>query len=848
MIIEQIILLNFKKYAREHLRLGPGVTGIFGANGAGKSTVFDAICWCLYGVTPALGREGAVIRQEDLVRDGQEDMGVEMAFNHGGQRFVVSRSYAPHTGVSARVRADNQEVARTSSEVTSFITRLLGLDAKAFVSSSFIRQKEIDLLTSQRPGKRKDTINRLFGLQVYDQYLADAKALQLEVRQEQARLDERCRALADEDASLEASLLQYGDVDVRLSAATRGAEEAAAAVAAADAALAEIEAAYEAHHALVAQRDRLSERLLAVRNALGEKEAAYQEAVASGEALRSCEERLTALRPGRDAYARLQPLVERREACNAQRTRHAGEHARMGARHERERKAAERAVDTAFQKWEQAQHARAHASTAFLSAGEATTDIAVCTEALEQVEGRMQKMRDRQASERERIRGLDEALQSHDEELLRLRSLSHEAECPLCHQALSEEHMRVLLSEQESRRAALATKGEQARGRLNWLDGMLSEEAAALQTAKAALEGARSAERNREKAEAALAYARSLETAAEEAYRLALSSRDTCVSSHEEEYLASERVLHALDAELAVIDTDLGELEKARADAEAYLAEERRRDILVHMGSQKDSLRTQIHTIRGEIAGYVSELALMEARIKERVVARGQVEEARAAVRSALAAESSIREEVAVLSEKAHARDSVGVQRTRCREALDSAHTELAEAEATIRDYEVLKQAFRDIPVNIHERLKPAIQGEVSQLLDTVTAGKYRAVRIGEDYAIEILYQGTYYPIHRFSGGEKDLINVCLRIGISHVLVTSSKAGGASRMESLFLDETFSSLDRDRRQMLIGALQSLRTFFAQIVIITHVEDVRDTISHAVEVSEDVHGIAHIETL
>ena len=82
MIIEQIILLNFKKYAREHLRLGPGVTGIFGANGAGKSTLLGLIAG---SVTPDSGRvkRGKTVRlamldqqsgrlaelAEDLVRD-----------------------------------------------------------------------------------------------------------------------------------------------------------------------------------------------------------------------------------------------------------------------------------------------------------------------------------------------------------------------------------------------------------------------------------------------------------------------------------------------------------------------------------------------------------------------------------------------------------------------------------------------------------------------------------------------------------------------------------------------------------------------------------------------------------
>ena len=176
MIIEQVDLINFKKYAQERIILGKKVLGIFGANGSGKSSIFDAVCWCLYGVTPTMGKEGQNVKQDELIRDGQEDMGVEVTFRYDGQTYNVHR-FLRKDGVSSAVRLEGELVARSSKEVTAYIAKTLGLDAKAFISASFIRQNEIDLLTSQRASKRKEIINRLFNLQLYDQFNYDTKEL-----------------------------------------------------------------------------------------------------------------------------------------------------------------------------------------------------------------------------------------------------------------------------------------------------------------------------------------------------------------------------------------------------------------------------------------------------------------------------------------------------------------------------------------------------------------------------------------------------------------------------------------------------------------------------------------------
>jgi len=49
MLLNKLVLRNFKKYRRATIEFQDGLTGIVGSNGSGKSTIVDAIAWALYG-------------------------------------------------------------------------------------------------------------------------------------------------------------------------------------------------------------------------------------------------------------------------------------------------------------------------------------------------------------------------------------------------------------------------------------------------------------------------------------------------------------------------------------------------------------------------------------------------------------------------------------------------------------------------------------------------------------------------------------------------------------------------------------------------------------------------------
>ena len=120
---------------------------------------------------------------------------------------------------------------------------------------------------------------------------------------------------------------------------------------------------------------------------------------------------------------------------------------------------------------------------------------------------------------------------------------------------------------------------------------------------------------------------------------------------------------------------------------------------------------------------------------------------------------------------------------------------------------------------------------------------RYEIRRVpSEDLGLEImdLYQaGAIRPTRSLSGGESFLVSLALALGLSEM------AGQKTRIESLFIDEGFGSLDADTLDVALSALESLRLSNRTIGIISHVELLKSRIGAQIEVSRNPSGAATI---
>jgi exonuclease SbcC len=84
------------------------------------------------------------------------------------------------------------------------------------------------------------------------------------------------------------------------------------------------------------------------------------------------------------------------------------------------------------------------------------------------------------------------------------------------------------------------------------------------------------------------------------------------------------------------------------------------------------------------------------------------------------------------------------------------------------------------------------------------------------------------------SGGEEDVANLVLRLAISQMV--AERAG--QPLSLLVLDEIFGSLDEQRREHVVALLRRLADRFPQVILITHIESVRDSVDRVLRVAVD----------
>src|SRR2546426_9547467 len=96
MQLRRLRLLNFRQHADTELEFGPGITGIIGPNGSGKTTILEAIAWALYGAQAVRGDKDSIRR---LGAKGRAGVEVELEFRlgaHGDRGTRALATAAPH--------------------------------------------------------------------------------------------------------------------------------------------------------------------------------------------------------------------------------------------------------------------------------------------------------------------------------------------------------------------------------------------------------------------------------------------------------------------------------------------------------------------------------------------------------------------------------------------------------------------------------------------------------------------------------------------------------------------------------------------------------------------------------
>ncbi|MGI8661582.1 MAG: AAA family ATPase [Acidimicrobiales bacterium] len=751
---------------------GADLFALTGPTGSGKSSIVDAICFALYGSIPRYDDRRLVA---PAISQGMAEALVRLDLTIDGEAYtavrVLKRTKTGATTKEARLEKDGVVLAGNERELTAEVERLLGLTYEHFTKCVVLPQGEFARFLHDKPDRRQELLVELLDLGVYGRMATLAHQLARDAERDATAAGERIAALADASDEARDAARQR----VEALAAVRRALEAELP------ALAELGISIESARAEAATARREAEALAAVAvpaDLLGHTAAvgAANEALllaehafdVAGENSVTAEKSLTAL-GSRSELETAKRAREERAKRDALRIKGRAELNFAEAELQRAR-AAEEPELASFQAaeiaLERARTAHAgHALREHLVAGE---PCPVC----EQVVATMPSSA--------LPADLDAAVRTHD----RART---------CAQAAAKEKR-----EAELEHTRVADRLELVHLAIAELDGTLAdrpsladvvEQLGRVAAAEDALEAARAEERSANTARTVAAAAVRESQEAEAGARRQFHETQSTLAAlgapvpGGADLVADWRALEAWAVQGAPARREMAKLADTRADA---------------LGDQRDQRTTE----------------LLERCRGVGVKASGAGGELRDAV---VGAHRSAEHEVTRIDE------SIGEGKR-------------------LRTVQEQAKAKSDVAKSLHGHL--GSRGFERWLLDealaelVVTATESLLELSGGQYSLTLDDRGFAVVDHRnadqvrsartLSGGETFLASLALALALAEQLTLMAGRSGA-RLESLFLDEGFGTLDPDTLDTVASAIEALGARGRMVGLITHVPELAERV-------------------
>ncbi len=195
MIPEQLVLKNFLSYRDVSLSFwGLQTACICGANGAGKSSLLEAMAWSIWGKSRASS-------EDDVIFSGETEATVDFIFRFGRDvyRVIRSRRLGQSTALEFQMATDEGDrdhwnfrslTERGVKATQSTILQRLRLDYETFINSAYLRQGRADEFMIKTPAERKQILADLLKLSQYDELAEQAKEQSKALKTETKYLDD----------------------------------------------------------------------------------------------------------------------------------------------------------------------------------------------------------------------------------------------------------------------------------------------------------------------------------------------------------------------------------------------------------------------------------------------------------------------------------------------------------------------------------------------------------------------------------------------------------------------------------------------------------------------------------
>jgi DNA repair protein SbcC/Rad50 len=839
-------LTNFLPYrAPDPIRFeGIHLACLTGRNGAGKSSLLDAITWALWGRARAR-------RDDDLVHMGQGEMAVQLEFDQEGQRYtVIRRRKAGKRGQATlnlfvfdpQTNSDTQITEPSIRATQNKINAILRLDYETFVHSAFLQQGKADAFTTRTASERKKILSDILGLERWAAYEDKVKEKLKGITNKLTYCERRIEEIDRELTQRPAFEADHRAAQASLEAAQTARDHA-------EQQLAEVaDAPHDLRHAREERKrlegrlheiDREMQTLAETIEATETKIDSYRDVIdaaaeieAGYAALTDARQQDTALN---ETLRRLQPLDKERAELQAQ-----VERARVKLETRRDELARQgedlqRELETDYSK--DLQDVQGD-----------VTDLQATEQQRDDLDAQITTWKEQRAGEKARLDALAADGKAKRDQLERLEADDVTgAHCPLCGQPLDADHRDQLTAEIDAQVLTMRADYKTVQESIQTLDDRIKTEQ---ETLKAMDTELRRLPALRERLGTLRQQVNERESLQERLESVKAEHETTVITLNTGDYAVEAQ------AQLAEIEAErdtLGYDEQIATDVQATIA----------AYSQYDEQNTRLAIARESLPSYESQLAdaskrqtsltearaervaeqeAVEAEIKRLLVQVEEYQKREQAVKTQRTVEVNARERVTIAEQKLSTLDN----QAQYKADLSAERDTLREQEA---HYTELRRAFgkNGVPAMVIETAIPELEQTANDLLARMTDGRMHLrlntqkekVTGGQMETLEIaiadeLGERSY---ELYSGGEAFRINFAIRVALSKML--ARRAG--AHLRTLFIDEGFGTQDDDGRSKLVEAITAIQDEFDLLLVITHIDELRDNFPVHIDIEKTADG-------
>jgi len=785
--LDSLTLTNFRQHADTRIEFDTGLTGIIGPNGSGKTTILEAIAWAIYGNPAARGTRDSI----RFNRAGpRSSVRVELEFELGGHSYRVVRGL---TNAELYLDGSGTAIANSISGVSELLTRRLGMTREEFFNTYFTGQKELSVMAAMGPSERAQFLSHVLG---YERLRAAQKILRERRSEVSARIAGLRQGMPDADVVQS----QLRDAENRSAHALDAAAAARSRRQRSDERIAEVGPRWERMQ---------SEREL-VKSLLGELRVAEAEVLS----LRRDTERLER-ELGEISVARAERELLMKELAPYGELHAEFQRLEALAREEGRRQTLIAARSALEQELARLRERRERIESAPRLEEEVNEALEAKRAEVELIDGQLEARRTEWVRDRQEAETKRQALRDQYAELRqqrdRLAAAGEEGACPTCARPLAGT-FRSVLELLESQIETVRVDGNYFKGRVEQLHEMPADLREMDEKRRVLAQEATTLERRNMKVQLAV-------------QELAQVVGDIAAKEERLATLANEldAIPAGYDAERhETVRRELDRLMPLDARATRYSAQIEREPALQR---ESVSVRQQSEALAGRLSGIRTELDTKS--VSEEAYAALQAEHDAASQESHAASVAL----AAAESEESSAASALEIARKAMRE-LEDRQRQLGELNMRKRLHDELDRAYTDLRTDLNFQLRPELSELASAFLADLTDSRYSELELDDQYNVVVLEDGLPKPV--ISGGEEDLANLVLRLAISQMI--AERAGQPFSL--LILDEIFASLDELRRASVLELLRHLQDRFEQVILITHVQSVRDMLDHVMSVRYD----------